>query len=92
MIRSFKDKDVEALFAGRRVLRFRAFERQIQRRLRYLAAAVSLDDLAGLPSNRFERLKGDRRGQCSIRINQQWRLCFRWTEDGAEDVEIVDCH
>jgi toxin HigB-1 len=92
MIRSFKDKDVESLFAGRRVPRFRALERQIQRRLRYLDAAVSLDDLAGLPSNRFERLKGDREGQCSIRINLQWRLCFRWTDEGAEDVEIVDYH
>lgn len=77
---------------GRRVPRFRAIEKGIQRRLRYLAAAVRLDDLAGLPSNRFERLKADRRGQCSIRINQQWRLCVRWTEKGAEDVEIVDYH
>lgn len=92
MIRSFRDKDVEALFRGRHVPRFQAIERQIQRRLRYLDAATCLEDLAGLPSNRFERLLGVRKGQCSIRINQQWRLCFRWTDEGAEDVEVVDYH
>jgi proteic killer suppression protein len=93
MIRSFKDRDAEALFAGGSVRRYRAVERQIQRRLQILDGAGSLGDLAALPSNRFEALRGDRKGQYSIRINDQWRLCFRWTADNeASDVEIVDYH
>lgn len=92
MIRSFKDKDAESLFVGKPPRRFRAIETQAQKRLRYLDAATSIQDLAALRSNRFERLEGDRNGQCSIRINKQWRICFRWTEEGAEDVEIVDYH
>lgn len=92
MIRSFRDKDAQALFEGRATRRYRAIERQAQRRLQYLDAATSLADLAARPSNRFERLSGNRKGQCSIRINDQWRLVFRWTPDGAEDVEILDYH
>jgi proteic killer suppression protein len=72
--------------------RYRAIERQAQNRLQYLDAATTLADLAARPSNRFEKLSGDRKGQFSIRINDQWRLVFRWTEEGAEDVEIVDYH
>lgn len=92
MIRSFRDKDAQALFEGRSVRRYRAIERQTQRRLQYLDAATSLTDLTARPSNRFERLSGSRKGQCSIRINDQWRLVFRWTPEGPEEVEIVDYH
>lgn len=92
MIRRFADKDSQRLFEGKRVKRFRMIERQAQKRLRYLHNATSIQDLAALRSNRFEILKGDRKGLCSIRINDQWRICFRWTEEGAEDVEIVDYH
>lgn len=92
MIQSFRDKDARALFEGKGVRRLRAFERQIQNRLQYLDAAMTLADLAARPSNHFEHLSGDRKGQCSIRINKQWRLCFRWTDNGPEDVEIVDYH
>jgi len=93
MIRSFKDRDAEALFGGGSVRRYRAVERQVQRRLQILDSAADLRDLAALPSNRFEALKGDRKGQYSIRINDQWRLCFRWSADNeATDVEILDYH
>ncbi|MDQ6965469.1 MAG: type II toxin-antitoxin system RelE/ParE family toxin [Mariprofundaceae bacterium] len=71
---------------------FRAFERQARRRLMYLNQAVSLDDLRVPPSNRLEALKGDRKGQYSIRINRQWRICFRWDSRHAHDVEITDYH
>ena len=92
MIRSFRDKDAQALFEGQRVRRYRAIEKQAQNRLQYLDAATTLADLAARPSNRFERLAGNRKGQCSIRTNDQWRLCFRWTNEGPEEVEIVDYH
>lgn len=92
MIRSFRDKDAQALFEGRRVRRYRAIEKQAQNSLQYLDSATTLADLAARPSNRFERLEGNRKGQCSIRINDQWRLCFRWTNEGPEEVEIVDYH
>jgi len=92
MIRSFRDKDARALFEGMAVRRYRAITKQIQNRLQYLDAAATLADLAGRPSNRFERLYGARKGQCSIRINDQWRLVFRWTDEGPEDVEIIDYH
>ncbi len=74
--------------------RFEAFRRQAEKRLRILDAAVSLRDLAQLPSNRLEALFGDRKGQYSIRVNQQWRICFEWPKegDGPENVEIVDYH
>ncbi|HEX9627380.1 MAG TPA: type II toxin-antitoxin system RelE/ParE family toxin [Acidiferrobacterales bacterium] len=92
MIRSFRDKDALALFEGQSVRRYRAIEKQAQNRLQYLDAATTLADLAARPSNRFERLSGSRKGRRSIRINDQWRRVFRWTDEGAEDVEIVDYH
>ena len=92
MIRSFADRNTERFFAGQRVRAFQGFASQATRRLTVLDNAETLQDLAGLPSNRFERLSGDRRGQHSIRINQQWRICFRWKKDGPYDVEIVDYH
>ena len=92
MIRSFKDPDTEALFNGKRVKRFINIERVATRKLQMLDDAVDLSDLAMPPANRLEALKGDRRGQYSIRINDQWRICFVWTKTGAEQVEIVDYH
>lgn len=92
MIKSFRDKDTEALYAGKRVRKFEACRRQAIKRLDRLEAAISLNDLRALPGNRLEALVGDRAGQYSIRINGQWRICFRWPEDGVEDVEIVDYH
>ena len=92
MIRSFRRKDTEALFNDEDVPRFRAFERVARRKLQYLSRARSLQDLRVPPGNQLEPLKGERRGQSSIRINDQWRICFRWTEDGPYDVEIVDYH
>ena len=71
---------------------FEGFRRQAEKRLRVLEAATSLRDLAQLPSNRLEALYGDRNGQYSIRINSQWRICFRWEDGDAYDVEIVDYH
>ena len=91
VIRSFADKDTQRLFADKRVRRFQALERQARRKLLLLDAATSLDDLRETPGNRLEALSGDRKGQLSIRINDQWRICFRWG-DGAHDVEIVDYH
>lgn len=92
MIISFKCRDTEKLASGRRVKRFVSFERVALRKLRQLQLANQLEDLKVPPGNRLEALSGDRRGQYSIRINQQFRLCFRWTKAGAEDVEIVDYH
>jgi proteic killer suppression protein len=92
VIRSFKHPDTEALFNGKRVKRFANIERVATRKLQMLDDAVDLSDLATPPANRLEALKGDRRGQYSIRINDQWRLCFGWTKTGAEQVEIVDYH
>ena len=92
MIRSFADRHTRRFFEGERVPRFGGFATQAARRLTVLDSAVELRDLAMLRSNRFEALRGDRAGQYSIRINAQWRICFRWTEDGPHDVEIVDYH
>lgn len=92
MIRSFRDAATAQLFADEDVPRFRAIERQARRKLLVLDGAGALIDLRSPPGNRLEALKGDRRGQHSIRINAQWRICFRWREGGAEDVEIVDYH
>lgn len=91
MIKSFRCKDTEALAEDIAVPRFGAIERVARRKLEMLAAAAALGDLRVPPGNRLEALRGDRKGQHSIRINDQWRICFRWT-DGAEDVEIVDYH
>ena len=92
MIRSFKDKDAERLSNGFRVARFMVFERAALRKLRQLQVAALLSDLRVPPGNRLEALTGDRDGQYSIRINNQYRICFRWIDGGAEDVEIVDYH
>lgn len=91
MIKSFKCRKTQRLFDGQHVVAFSSFKRQAEKRLRILDAAITLEALVALPSNRFERLSGDRVGQYSIRINQQWRVCFMWDE-GAIDVEIVDYH
>lgn len=90
MIASFADKDTERLLMDLVVRRYRAIERQARRKLLLLDAAVRLDDLRAPPGNRLEALKGDRSGQHSIRINDQWRICFRWHDEAAWDVEIVD--
>jgi len=92
MIVSFKDADTEALANGRRVRRFASVELVARRKLRQLQIAGRLDDLRVPPGNRLEVLKGDRAGQRSIRVNDQFRVCFRWTVAGAADVEIVDYH
>lgn len=92
MIISFKCSDTEALSNGRRIRRFVNFERAALRKLRQLQVAVILADLRVPPGNRLEALKGNRKGQHSIRINSQFRICFRWSKAGATDVEIVDYH
>lgn len=92
MIRSFRCRDTEALFHDRKVRRFRAFERVARRKLLLLHRAVSLMDLRVPPGNQLEALKRDRRGQHSIRINDQWRVCFVWRDGDAFAVEIVDYH
>ena len=92
MIRSFKDRDTRRFFEGGRVARIQAFADQATRRMTVLDNADALHDLAGVRSNRLEALRANRAGQHSIRINSQWRICFRWTEDGPCDVEIVDYH
>ena len=93
MIRAFADREAEALFQGRFARRLPShIQRTAQRKLRQLHAAQELSDLAAPPGNRLEVLHGDRAGQHSIRINDQWRLCFVWRDSGAERVEIVDYH
>jgi proteic killer suppression protein len=92
MIRPFRDARTEALFNDRSVLRFRSIERPARRKLLFLHRALRLEDLRVPPGNRLEALKGERKGQYSIRINDQWRICFRWEGGGAFDVEIVDYH
>lgn len=94
MIVSYRDKRAERFAAGQHVKEFSGFARQAETRLDRLDAATSLADLAALPGNRLEALKGDRAGQFSIRINDQWRVCFAWPEEsrGPIDVEIVDYH
>ena len=92
MIKSFGSADTEALFNDELVPRWRAIERRARRKLLYLNQARSLGDLMVPPGNRLEALKGDRKGQHSIRINDQWRICFRWIEGHPFDVEIVDYH
>ena len=92
MIKSFRCKDTQRLAHGYRVRRFLAFERIAQRKLAQLEAAATLDFLRVPPGDRLEALRGDRQGQYSIRINDQWRLCFRYAQGNAFDVEIVDYH
>jgi proteic killer suppression protein len=92
MIKGFRCKETEKVFKRQRSRRFGAIQRIALRKLLVLDAAGSLDDLRIPPANRLERLKGDRKGQYSIRINDQWRVCFRWKTGDADDVEIVDYH
>ncbi|MCE2999177.1 MAG: type II toxin-antitoxin system RelE/ParE family toxin [Betaproteobacteria bacterium] len=92
MIKSFQCAETEALARGNRVRRFASIAGGARRKLRQLEIADRLEDLRIPPGNRLEALKGNRSGQHSIRINDQWRLCFRWTTSGAENVEIVDYH
>lgn len=92
MIVSFKDADTERLAGGTRVRRFVNIESVALRKLRQLEIAGVLDDLRVPPGNGLEALKGDRAGQHSLRVNDQFRICFKWTQAGAEDVEIVDYH
>jgi toxin HigB-1 len=92
MIRSFRDRRTADFAAGKRVKAFQSFDRQAQKRLRILADAERIEDLAALRSNRFEALGGDRAGQFSIRINIQWRICFSFLDGDAFDVEITDYH
>lgn len=94
MILSYRDKKTEAFAAGEFVKAFQGFEEQAARRLSILNAALSLDTLRALPSNRLEAMRGDRAGQYSIRVNQQWRICFEWPDGqpGPSNVEIVDYH
>ena len=94
MVVGYRDKRTRDFAAGKRIKAFTGFERAARLKLDRLEAATSLRDLAALPGNRFEALKGDRRGQYSIRINNQWRVCFEWPEGspGPMSVEIVDYH
>ncbi|WP_374242682.1 type II toxin-antitoxin system RelE/ParE family toxin [Zoogloea sp.] len=91
-IRSFRCADTEALYQGLRPRRFRNIEATAERKLQMLDAAQELKDLRAPPGNRLEALLGDRAGWHSIRINDQWRVCFIWTPQGPENVEIVDYH
>ena len=92
MIKSFKDRDTERLFNRMPTRRWRGIARQARRKLEVLNAVKSLDELRVPPGNRLEGLKGDRRSQHSIRINEQWRVCFVWRGEDAHDVEITDYH
>jgi proteic killer suppression protein len=92
MIRSFRCEDTQRLASDESVRRFKSIERVARRKLALLEAAERLEDLRVPPGNRLEALKGDRAGQHSLRINDQWRICFRWSSGNAEDVEIVDYH
>jgi len=94
VIVSYRDKRTSRFAAGKRVKAFSGFERSARLKLDRLEAAASVGDLAALPGNRFEALAGDRKGQYSVRINDQWRICFEWPEKspGPSNVEIVDYH
>ena len=92
MIRSFREKKTERLFAGESVREFSGIRNVAERKLVMLDSATDLKDLLAPPGNRLEKLKGNRTGQHSIRINDQWRICFRWMADGPHDVEITDYH
>ena len=91
-IKSFKCKDTQALFAGKRVRRGVNIERPALRKLEQLDWSTVLEDLRAPPGNKLEALKGNRKGQHSIRINDRWRVCFVWTAEGPANVEIVDYH
>jgi len=92
IIKTFAQKETEQLFNEEPVRRFQSVERQARRKLLYLHSVGSLQDLLQPPGNKLESLKGDRKGQYRIRINDQWRICFRWRDGNAFDVEITDYH
>ena len=92
MILTFADRDAASLFAGNRVKRFVDIAAVAERKLQQLDSAATLEALRVPPGNRLEALSGERKGQHSIRINDQWRVCFIWTDEGVCDVEIVDYH
>jgi proteic killer suppression protein len=92
MIKSFANKDTQALFEGSSPRRFRAIQEVAERKLTQLDAAATLDFLRAPPGNRLEALKGDRKGQYSIQVNEQWRVCFKFRNGDVFDVEIVDYH
>ena len=94
MILGYRDKRTRDFSLGKRVKAFSGIERPVRLKLDRLEAAIDLRDVAVLPGNRFEMLKGDRKGQYSIRVNDQWRICFEWSEKaaGPSNVEIVDYH
>ncbi len=92
MIRSFRCAETQGIYEGRRSKRFGNIQNVIERKLQMLDAAAVLDDLRSPPGNRLEALVGNRDGQHSIRVNDQFRICFRWTTNGPEDVEVVDYH
>ncbi len=92
MIKGFKDKKTEKFFSGQEVKEFSSFRKVAERKLTMLDSASDLKDLRSPPGNRLEKLQGDRTGQYSIRINDQWRICFVWKVDGPYEVEITDYH
>jgi proteic killer suppression protein len=92
VIRGFKDKKTERFFAGETVKEFSGFRKAAERKLTMLDSASEVRDLLSPPGNQLERLRGDRAGRYSIRINDQWRICFLWGQDGPYEVEIVDYH
>ena len=92
MIQSFRCADTESLFCTGKSKRFANIKAVAERKLTQLAAAATLEFLKSPPGNHLEALSGDRKGECSIRINKLWRLCFVWTQDGPKNVEIVDYH
>ncbi len=92
MIKTFRNKETEAIFNGEPMLKFQSIANVARRKLRSIHQARTLGDLSALPGNRLEALKGDRAGQYSVRINDQYRVCFVWDKGDARDVEIVDYH
>lgn len=91
MIKSFKNRETREFYEGKIVKKWLTFKRQAEKRLQILDSATSLQDLRNLPSNNFEALQGDRKGQWSIRINK-WRICFEWADNEPQNVEIVNYH
>jgi len=92
VIVSFADKATETIARGNRVIRFAFIESSVRRKLRLLEVAASLNDLRIPPGNRLEKLHGNWEGFHSIRVNDQWRICFRWTDQGPSDVQLIDYH
>ena len=92
VIVAFKDREAEKIFDGARSRRYAGIQKAIERKLRMLHRATSVDDLKEPPGNRLEKLQGDRSGQYSIRVNDQFRICFEWESGNAENVEVADCH